>query len=134
MALITDEMKEVVANAVLPMVGTCSRDAKPNVVPIHFTKVISENEILLMDNYMNKTRANIDANPYVAISVWDAENKKGYQFKGSIRIEKNGTTFEEGIKWVKSTRPETDPKAAIIVTVDEIYTIGPGDMAGKRIA
>ena len=134
MIRITEEMREVVLNAQKPMVATASRDAKPNVVPIVFTKVISNNEILLMDCYMNKTRANIEANPVVAVTVWDPEVHKGFQFKGQARIEINGPIFEEGVQWVKSRRPQTDPKAAIIITVDEIYLIGSGPNAGKRVA
>jgi len=134
MATITEEMKEVVTNAQMPMVATASIDAKPNVVPIRFTKVISGHEILLMDNYMNKTRANIEANPEVAISAWDPEVRKGFQFKGQARIETDGTIFEEGVKWVKIRRPQTESKAAIIITVEEIYLIGSGPNAGKRVA
>ena len=133
MAKITREMQEMIAKVRTPSIATASRDGKPNVVPIAFTKVISEDEIMLMDNYMNKTRANIEANPVVAISVWSPEVPVGYQFKGKARIETTGTLFEEGIQWVKSRRPQTDPRAAIIVKVDEIYSIGPGDKAGKRI-
>ena len=134
MVKITEEMKEVVTNAQMPMVATAGRDAKPNVVPIRFTKVISDNEILLMDNYMNKTRANIEANPEVAVAVWNPELRKGFQFKGQARIETNGAIFEEGVKWVKIRRPQTESKAAIIITVEEIYLIGSGPNAGTRVA
>lgn len=134
MAKITREMQEMIAKVRTPSIATASRDGKPNVVPIAFTKVISEDEIMLMDNYMNKTRANIEDNPMVAISVWNLEEHMGYQFKGKARIETTSALFEEGIQWVKSRRPQTNPRAAIIIKVDEIYLIGPGDKAGKRIA
>ena len=134
MAKITEEMKEVFAKAQMPMISTASRTATPNVVPINFTRVFSDNEILLMDNFMNKTRTNIENNPQVAISVWAPDMRKGFQFKGQARIEKDGTIFEEGAKWVKSKAPKMAPRAAIIVTIDEIYLINPGPDAGKRVA
>lgn len=134
MAKITTEMQEVLAKVKTPSVATASRDGRPNVVPIAFTKIISDDEIMLMDNYMNKTRANIEANPVVAISVWNPEVHMGYQFKGKARIETAGKLFEDGVQWVKSRRPQTNPRAAIIVKVDEIYSIGPGDKAGKKLA
>ncbi|MFC2019269.1 pyridoxamine 5'-phosphate oxidase family protein [Chloroflexota bacterium] len=133
MTKITEEMKEMIIKVRIPSIATATRDGKPNVAPIGFTKVISENEILLMDCHMNKTRANIEANPVVAISVWDLDKGMGYQFKGKARIETTGILFEEGTQWVKSRRPQNNPKAAIIITVDEIYLIGSGDNAGKRI-
>ena len=87
-----------------------------------------------MDNYMKKTRANIEDNPLVAISFWDSEQGMGYQFKGKARIETNGSLFEDGVQWVKAKRPQANPKAAIIVGVDEIYLVGSGENGGKRIA
>ena len=134
MSIITTEMKEIMAKVRTPSVATVSRDGRPNVVPIAFTKIISDDEIMLMDNYMNKTRANIEDNAMVAISAWSSEDHLGYQFKGKARIETTGKLFEDGVQWVKSRRPQTNPRAAIIVKIDEIYSLEPGDSSGKRIA
>ena len=134
MAKITTEMKEVAAKAEVFAVATATKDGKPNVVSISFAKVFSDDELLLMDNFMLKTRQNIDANPIVAVSVWDTESDKGYQFKGKARVESSGKTFDDGTQWVKSTAPELSPKAAVIVKVDEIYITTGGPDAGKRVA
>jgi predicted pyridoxine 5'-phosphate oxidase superfamily flavin-nucleotide-binding protein len=134
MALITEEMQRIIEKMKPPVVATSDIHGKPNVVPIGFTKVISDSEILLMDNYMNKTRKNIESNPQVSISVWSMEDQIGYQFKGKARIETSGPIFDNGIKWVKSRRPQTDPRAAIIVKIEEIYLIGSDEKAGKRVA
>lgn len=83
---------------------------------------------------MNKTRANIEANPNVAVAVWDMETLKGYQFKGTARFETSGKIFEEGAQMVKSMMPELTPKAALIVDVKEIYNLTPGPDAGKELA
>lgn len=134
MATITKEMQDMIARTRTPVVATASKDGKPNVVPITFTRVIADDEILLMDNYMNKTRANIEENPVVAITVWDVEQRLGYQFKGKARIETSGSLFKEGEQWVKSKRPQTNSRAAIIVRIEEIYLVGSGENAGKRVA
>jgi uncharacterized protein len=134
MPIITPEMRNIIDKMHPPVVATADCDGKPNVVPIGFTRVISDDEILLMDNYMNKTRANIEANPQVAISAWSIEDKIGYQFKGKARIVTSGPIYEEGIKWVHTRRPQATPRAAIIVKIAEIYLIGSDDKAGKRVA
>jgi predicted pyridoxine 5'-phosphate oxidase superfamily flavin-nucleotide-binding protein len=67
----------LIARVKISVIATASRDGKPNVVPLGLTKVISDDEILVMDNYMNKTRANLEANPVAAISVWDLELHMG---------------------------------------------------------
>jgi len=133
MAIITQEMKEVLSKMQAPVVATATRDGKPNVVPIACIKVLSDDEILMMDNFMNKTRANIESNPVVAITAWSMEHHGGYQFKGKARIETAGNVFEDGVKMVKSQRPQMNPKAAIVVKVEEIYFIGGGPDAGKRL-
>jgi predicted pyridoxine 5'-phosphate oxidase superfamily flavin-nucleotide-binding protein len=134
MARITNEMREITEKARVPVVATATVDGKPNAVPITFTKVISDDEILIMDNFMQKTRQNIDENPQVAISVWDMESNKAFQFKGYARIESTGKTFDEGVRWVRSKSPRLNPKAAVIVKVDEIYIQVPGPDAGKRVS
>jgi len=133
MAKITAEMKEVAAEAKVFVLATATKDGKPNAVPIGFGRVFSDDEILLMDNFMLKTRQNIDANPIVAVSVW-ANGKGGYQFKGTARVESSGNFFDEEVQWVKSRAPKLIPKAAIIVKVDEIYITTGGPDAGKRVS
>jgi predicted pyridoxine 5'-phosphate oxidase superfamily flavin-nucleotide-binding protein len=134
MAKIAKEMQEMIARARVCVIATASIDGKPNVVPLGLTRVISDNEILVMDNYMNKTRANLEANPVAAISVWDLELHMGYQFKGKVRIETTGEVFEKGKQLVKTRRPQAIPRAAIILTVNEIFLVGSDDNAGKRIS
>jgi len=129
MALITEEMKEAANKTGLFAVATSSTDGVPNVVPIKFAKVISDDEILVMDNYMEKTEANIKENPRVAISCWyvdpETKNSHGFQFKGEAMFEYSGKNFDEGYQWVKSVRPNINPKAAVIVKVTSIYDLRP---------
>ena len=134
MAKITEEMKEVAGKAKGWAVATATKDGVPNVVPIAFGKVLSEDEILLMDVFMGKTKENIKANPKVAASVWDFEAAKGYQFKGTARIETSGKVFDEGVQMVKSRMPQLTPKSAVVVKVDEIYVTSPGPDAGKQVS
>lgn len=128
MAKITEEMKEVALKGLLFAVATADKNGEPNVVPITFAKVISDDEILLMDNFMKKTEANLKANPKVAVSFWDVNWEtmaaKGYQFKGDAKFEYSGKIFEEGCNWVKSMLP-INPKAAIVVKVTSIYDLAP---------
>jgi len=132
MAKITTQMKEAAEAAKTVVLATATKDGKPNAVPINFAKIISDDEILLMDNFMLKTRQNMAENPVAAVSLW-AKEKGGYQFKGEAIVETSGKNFEEGTKWVKSLAPGLCPKAAVIVKVSEIYQTTGGPNAGKRL-
>jgi len=89
--------------------------------------------ILLADNFMLKTRQNIEKNPTVAVEVWGKDIPKAFQFKGNARVELSGKIFNEAAQWVKSINPELNPKAAVIVKVDEIYIGTGGPDAGERV-
>lgn len=134
MAKITDEMKEVAGKTKCYAVATATKDGDPHVIPVAFGKVVSEDEILLMDVFMKKTVENIKANPKVAVSIWDMETLKGYEFKGDARIESSGNVFDEGVQMVKSKMPQLSPRSAVIVKVSSIYVKTPGPDAGKEIS
>jgi len=133
MAKITSEMKQLAEKARVFTIGTATKNGEPNVIPMTFAKVLSDDEVLLMNNFMNKTIENIAANPRVAISVWKQGDSEGYQFKGSARIETSGKVFDDGVNWVRTASPTLNPKAAVIVKVDSIYSITPGPDSGKKL-
>jgi predicted pyridoxine 5'-phosphate oxidase superfamily flavin-nucleotide-binding protein len=134
MAKITDEMKGIAAKTKGFSLATATKDGDPHVIPVGFGKVLSDDEILLVDVFMKKALENIKANPKVAVSVWDYDSIKGYEFKGNARIETSGKAFEEGVKMVKSVFPQFDAKAAVVVKVDSIYDVSAGPEAGKLVS
>ena len=66
----TEEMKEVAEKGRPFVIATASPDGEPNAVPITFAKIVSDDEIILVDNFMRKTIQNIETNPMVSVSVW----------------------------------------------------------------
>jgi len=140
------EIKEMInekARAPRIHFATSTRDGKPNVVPISYVEVISDEEVLIVDTLMNKTRKNLEENPQVAIAVEVLEELKAYQLKGKANIFTEGRVFEkaretqkrrderrrlryarEGIKepaWARELR-QRKPKGAVLVKVEEIYS------------
>lgn len=133
MAKITDEMKEIAGKTKGFALATVTQDGDPHVIPVGFGRILSDDEILLVDVFMRRTLENIRANPKVVVSIWDFENIKGYEFKGNARIETSGSAFDESVKMVKGILPQLDAKGAIIVKVDSIYIRTPGPDAGKLV-
>jgi predicted pyridoxine 5'-phosphate oxidase superfamily flavin-nucleotide-binding protein len=133
MAKITAEMKEIAEKTKGFALATVTKDGEPHVIPVGFGKVLSDDELLLVDVFMGRTIENIKANPTVSVSVWDYDSLQGYEFKGKARIETSGKVFDESVKMVKSMLPQLDAKAAVIVKVDSIYVRSPGPEAGKQV-
>ena len=130
--VMTNEMMEVIAGN-RAYVATATADGVPNVVPIGNIKPLDNKTVIIADNYMMKTRANLEKNPKVAFVMHDAA-KYPYQFKGTVKIYRSGEYYDEVVNWVKETAPlAPKPKAAIIIDVEEVFSVKVGD-AGKKIA
>ncbi len=132
----TDKMKEVAEKGKPFVIATASPGGEPNAVPIAFAKIISDDEIILVDNFMKKTVENIKDNPRVSVSVWakmDTGKSVGYQFKGKAKDERSGELFNSAVEWTKSTAPQLNPRGVIIVKVDSIYITTAGPTAGNKV-
>ncbi|MDI3549780.1 MAG: uncharacterized protein PWQ15_882 [Methanobacterium sp.] len=127
----TEEMMDAIEKD-LVFLATASSEGIPNVVPIGFARPIDNGSILIADNYMNKTRKNIEENPNVAIVTKDAQ-KNPYQFKGKAEIVESGKIFDEVVEWAQNVMTKLNPKAAIVVKLTEIYSVQPGPEAGKKV-
>ena len=131
MAKINDEMRTLLEETDIWVLATADSNGIPNAVPILFVKLMRNDRLLLVDNFMKKTVDNISVNPNVSISVW--KDKTGYQFKGKAKIETSGANFEVGEKIVKDKKPELTPKSIVLVDIDSIYITSPGPDAGKEV-
>jgi uncharacterized protein len=123
MVEITPDIKTLLKKAIVAF-STVSVDKQPNTVAIFRVKVVSPNQILITDNFFNKTRKNLETNNQVSLAFWNLENDSngaGYQLKGTAEI------FTQG-KW--KDQVDIDPgnqglahKAAVLVTITEIWDL-----------
>jgi predicted pyridoxine 5'-phosphate oxidase superfamily flavin-nucleotide-binding protein len=136
MAQMTEKIVEMFEKVPIAILATATPDGIPNAVPVGSKKIIDNETILISDQFLNKTLANMKANPKVSLTFWEGHD--GYQVKGSVTIETTGNRFEETSKWIEEMGNKMGiplkSKGAVILTVDEIYNLTPGPDAGKRIA
>ena len=125
------EVKDVIAKQKPLPFATADKGGKPNVNFVTMWKILDDETILFVDNAYNKTRLNIDANPFVAIVAYDSEIKKSYQIKGTVEIETKGDRYK--IAREMADLKKQAGKAAVIFHVKEIYdsSVGAG---GKKMA
>lgn len=136
MAKMNKRVKEMLTAQRTIVLATSSKDGVPNVVPIHSKNVIDDETILISNQFMDKTLANLRANPRVAITFWD--KIEGYQIKGDCTYETSGKLYEETAAFVeaygKSVNFPLSSKGILLIKITEIYNISPGPHAGEKIA
>lgn len=136
MAQMTERMMELLTKVPAVILATATADGTPNAVPVGTKKIIDAETILISDQFLNKTLANLKANPKVAVTYW--EGHEGYQLKGTITIETTGKRFEETAAWIEELGNKAGfplkSKGAVILKIDEIYGLAPGPGAGKKLA
>ncbi|MGI6217301.1 MAG: pyridoxamine 5'-phosphate oxidase family protein [Coriobacteriales bacterium] len=135
MAKMPQECIDLVNNAYAAAFSTCSDDI-PNVVPVSMKQAVDDETIMISDQYMNKTLANIKKNPHVAVSVWNETG--GYQIKGTVTYENEGPRYEQVAAQVhqilSSMGYDYYSKGVCFIHVDEVYSVTPSDNPGERIS
>lgn len=135
MAKMPKECQDLINNAYAAAFSTCS-DGIPNVVPVSMKQVIDDETVMVSDQYMRKTLANLGENPRAALSVWD--NEGGFQVKGTVTYENEGPRFEAVAAQVKEILSgmgyNYTSKGVCYIHVDEVYSVTPGAHAGELLA
>jgi len=82
---ISTEIKEFIEAQGIFVVGTVGESLVPNVSPRIFFRVDDE-AIYWIDFFKHKSFRNFQINPWVTISVFNKEELKGYQFRGTVSL------------------------------------------------
>jgi hypothetical protein len=117
---INKELKNLIEENALAF-ATVDEKGNPHCVAVAFVKVVSENQILVTDNYMVETIKNIQQNPNVALAVWNKnwkENCVGYELRGTAEYFTEGKWYEI-IKQIPENKGEPC-KGAILITINKI--------------
>jgi len=136
MAQMTERMMELFKKVPNAILATATMDGTPNAVPVGAKRIIDAETILISDQFLNKTLANLKANSKLAVTFW--EGHEGYQLKGTVAIETTGRRYEDTAKWIEELGNKAGfplkSKGAVIFKIEEIYSVAPGPGAGKKLA
>ena len=135
MAKMPKECQELVNNAYAAAFATCTGDV-PNVVPVSMKQAWDDETVMVSDQYLCKSLANLRVNPHVALSVWDEEG--GFQVKGTVTYEDEGPRYEQVAAQVQailsSMGYDYTSKGVCFIHVEEVYSVTPGETSGKRLS
>jgi hypothetical protein len=131
MAKLTPEMKEMIMNQQC-FYATVSKDGIPNNAPKRSTRVFNDETLIFSEGTGGRTWQNILDGSKVATAVVDREIIDGYRFIGTPEVLTSGEIYEKSAEMsLKAGMPK--PKAVILIHIDEIHSLKPGPMAGKKI-
>ena len=131
MAKLTEEMKQMVG-AEQCFHATVSKDGIPNNAPKRSTRVFNDETLIFSEGTGGRTYQNILDGSKVAVAVVNREIVDGFRFIGTPEVLTDGEIYEQSAAMsVKAGMPK--PKAVILVHIDEIHSLKPGPMAGKKI-
>ena len=123
MAILNAEMKEMFKNKRYAVVGTASKTGIPNAVAMGSPMVLDDETLCFVCASEGKTFHNVHENPYVAITVIDADLMQQHQIKGEATIETSGPLFDQ---FKEQFAPRNvEPKCVVKVAVSEIYSLRP---------
>jgi len=86
MAILTEDMKRLVAEQKLGFVATVGADGTPNLSPKGTMQVLDDEHIAFADIRSPGTIANLAANPVMEINFVDPFGRTGYRFKGTAKV------------------------------------------------
>jgi predicted pyridoxine 5'-phosphate oxidase superfamily flavin-nucleotide-binding protein len=128
-----DSVRKLFIDQPIVALATTSADGTPNVAPMFWKLWHDDSTLLVLDNYMNQTKANIQATSKACVSAWNAETGDAYKIKGRAQYVTDGIYMERGSEFMASQRPGEQPQGTIVIYVEEIYSQKPGTDAGTLL-
>ncbi len=133
MVQLTDELIEAFdAIRVIPL-ATADKGGAPNVAPMAGKKLADPETILVMDNFMQKSVANIRENPRAAIYLWGPGVKGCFQIHGDVTYVTEGEQFEVFRRETHARMPNAPAKGMLVIKITDVYTCTAGPGAGDKI-
>ena len=111
--------------------ATADKKARPNVILVGVWYWADEETLVVSDNYLNKTKENLEEKPIVAFNGW--ADGKSYQIKCRVHWETSGPRYERIRKLATSGTRHFPGKAAVVCSVEEVYQGSRGEGAGKKL-
>jgi predicted pyridoxine 5'-phosphate oxidase superfamily flavin-nucleotide-binding protein len=125
MEILTDDMKRVV-DAELGFIATVCPDGTPNLSPKGTTAVWDDTHLVFADIHSPGTVANLGKNPNIEVNVVDQLVRKGYRFKGTAAVHRDGELFERGVQFYESrgtVRARERIRSIVIVAVERVLPV-----------
>jgi len=118
MSRLPSDVREAWDNRNGPVVlATVDQNGVPNIIYATCVAAFSDAQLVVADNYFDKTRKNLIAGSKGAI-LFITKDGKAYQVKGSLEYHTEGPVFDHMKTW---NPPKHPGNAAAMLNVEEVY-------------
>jgi uncharacterized protein len=132
MARLTQEMKDMILTQQC-FHATVSKEGIPNNAPKRSTRIFNDETLIFSEGTGGTTLKNILDGSKVSVAVVNRDILDGFRFQGTPEVFTSGEIYEKSAELsLKAGMPK--PRAVILVHIDEIHSLKPGPMAGKKIS
>lgn len=98
--------------------GTVDTEGTPNLVYMTCVKKVADDQIVLVDNFFHKTRANITAGSKGSM-VFITDEGKSFQVKGTLEYQASGPVYDDMKCWNSEKLPGV---AAVVLHVEQVFS------------
>jgi hypothetical protein len=125
---LTSDMKRVINEQRLAFVATVCPDSTPNLSPKGTIAAFDDEHLVFVDIRSPGTIRNLERNPSTEINVVDQFCRKGYRFKGTGHVVRDGALFQElekfyAEKWVDVGEGRKDIEIRAFVLIDVLQAL-----------
>lgn len=123
MPVITDDMKNLLQTQKLGYVATVSPDNTPNVSPKGTIIPYDDEQLVFADIKSPQTMLNLEKNSSLEINVVNPLTRKGFRFKGTGTIHREGEVFSKMLDVYKEMGIKSKISGVVVVKLSEIREI-----------
>lgn len=126
-----EKMKSMLA-VQLAVQATTGEDGLPDIGPKRSMRVFSDTALIYNENTGGRTLSNIRAGSKMAVAVIDREKLDGYRFICTPVVYEDGEEYLNALNFAQKSGMQS-PLCAVVLHIDEIYSLRSGANAGKKI-
>lgn len=121
--MISQEVKDFLNSQKLGYVASVSSDGMPNISPKGTIFAWTSEILAFADIRSPDTMKNLLTNPNVEINVIDPLLRKGFLFRGSARVIKEGSLFTNILSYYRENKIKSPINSIVLVDVTHVSAV-----------